>query len=285
MLGLRTPGRPGSPAVSSGCTGTTPCTMIGPASTSARTKCTVQPENRTPAASARRWVSRPGNAGQQRGMDVEQPVAPAFGEPGAQQAHEPGQANQAYVRGLELPVQRLLELLAGLEAAMVDGLDRNAGRAWRAGARRRPGGSRSRARSRRAAPGRAQASISAARLEPRPEIRTAVRRGRGRTRLSASRPSTWTLAGPSPGTSSPRRYTVSPCSLRWRMTASAYFGIDHQNHADAAVEHAEHLCRRDLARPRTARGTPGAPASCRRRSGRPRLRAGPAAHCRAARRR
>src|SRR5438477_234881 len=46
---------------SSSCTGTTACAIIGPVSISARTKCTVQPENRTPAASAWRCGCRPGN--------------------------------------------------------------------------------------------------------------------------------------------------------------------------------------------------------------------------------
>src|SRR5579862_2690845 len=52
---------------SSGRTGTTPCAMIGPVSVSGRTKCTVQPANRTPAASAWRWACRPRKAGNSDG--------------------------------------------------------------------------------------------------------------------------------------------------------------------------------------------------------------------------
>src|ERR1051326_226418 len=52
---------------SSSCTGTTACAMIGPLSVSGRTKCTVQPENRAPAASACRCGCSPGKAGRTEG--------------------------------------------------------------------------------------------------------------------------------------------------------------------------------------------------------------------------
>ena len=54
-------------SVSSGPTGIAAWAMIGPPSSSGVTKCTVQPWIRTPAASARRCVCRPGNAGSRAG--------------------------------------------------------------------------------------------------------------------------------------------------------------------------------------------------------------------------
>ena len=57
-------------AVSSASTGTAACTMIGPSSTSARTKWTVQPARRTPAAIALAWVSSPLKAGRSEGWTL-----------------------------------------------------------------------------------------------------------------------------------------------------------------------------------------------------------------------
>ena len=53
--------------VSPASTGTAACAMIGPSSTSAVTKCTVQPWMRTPASSARACVSRPLKDGSSEG--------------------------------------------------------------------------------------------------------------------------------------------------------------------------------------------------------------------------
>src|SRR5512135_41558 len=53
--------------VSSGRTGTAACAMIGPWSSCAVTKCTVQPCTLTPAPRARACVSRPGNEGNSDG--------------------------------------------------------------------------------------------------------------------------------------------------------------------------------------------------------------------------
>src|SRR4030088_3283796 len=54
-------------AVSSSATGTAPCMMIGPASVSGITKCTVAPETFTPACNAGPCGSRPGNDGSSEG--------------------------------------------------------------------------------------------------------------------------------------------------------------------------------------------------------------------------
>src|SRR5207245_985253 len=54
-------------SVSSGCTGTLACRIIGPVSTPSSTKCTVAPATLTPCSSAWRWAARPGNAGRSEG--------------------------------------------------------------------------------------------------------------------------------------------------------------------------------------------------------------------------
>ena len=116
------------------------------------------------------------------------------------------------------------------------------------------------------------ASISAAMLEPRPEIRTATRflaigsPGTGRAarnrRRAAHRPST--------GTTSPSRTTFSPAPASTSATASSRPALDHRDHADPAVEGAQHLRLGDRRRWRRASGTPAAPARAQDRASTPR---------------
>jgi hypothetical protein len=54
-------------SVSSGRTGTTPCSTMGPWSSSGVTKWTVAPLSLQPASSTRRWVCSPGKAGSSEG--------------------------------------------------------------------------------------------------------------------------------------------------------------------------------------------------------------------------
>ena len=98
------PGRAGAPApaparpASRRCRPPAPAPPPGPGSAPrprpALTRCTVQPCSRTPAASARAWVSRPGKGRQQRGVDVDHPPLPAADEARRQHAHEAGQRDQ-----------------------------------------------------------------------------------------------------------------------------------------------------------------------------------------------
>ena len=62
---------------------------------------------------------------QQGGVDIDQKVAPALGEPGRQDAHETGQADNAGAIEPDRLVQRFLEGLAVLIVAVIDhlGLD------------------------------------------------------------------------------------------------------------------------------------------------------------------
>ncbi len=74
--------------------------MIGPASTSARTKCTVQPWKPDAGLERPPVGVETAEGGQQRGMDVEQPVAPAVDQGRTQYTHEAGEANEFYFIGL-----------------------------------------------------------------------------------------------------------------------------------------------------------------------------------------
>ena len=191
--------------MSSGRTGSTPWTMIGPASTSARTKCTVQPWKRTPAASARRWLSRPRKAGSSEGWMLSSRSRQRSTKSALRIAHEPGEANDLDRVTSQRRVERVARTRRDRRGAVVDDLAGDAGGRAHARARRPPARSRSPARSRRWRRGRGAARRSApARLLPRPEIRTATRR-RARPAAQPSMPSTCTRGGPSPATSSPSR--------------------------------------------------------------------------------
>jgi len=72
-------------------TGTAACAMIGPASSSGTTKCTVQPDTRIPEKQHLLVHVHAFEQGQQRRMDVKQTPFPAAHEPIGQDAHETGE--------------------------------------------------------------------------------------------------------------------------------------------------------------------------------------------------
>jgi hypothetical protein len=89
--------------------GDAPCATIGPWSSAAVTKCTVQPWTRTPSASARRCVSSPGIRRQQRRMDVEHPAFVARDDLGSKNAHETGENDEVGLGRSERVPQRCIE--------------------------------------------------------------------------------------------------------------------------------------------------------------------------------
>ena len=165
------------------------------------------------------WVSRPGNAGSNEGWMLISRSCQCPVNQGLTTRMKPARQTRLLHRR-EATANRLIEPSRGREPAMLDGLDGipaawaclspAASRRWRPPAR--SGGGNRLVRMR---------PINAFRLEPRPEIRTAVRM---RAMLAPGSPihaDDCTLAGPSRGTP-PRRNTGSPRSLRWRVAASVY---------------------------------------------------------------
>ena len=154
---------------------TAACATIGPSSISGTTKCTVQPWIFTPSASARSMRVQAAIGGQQGRVDVEHAVAPLVDEPGRQQPHEAGEAQELDAMGLEHDLQRALELFAAGVNLVIDGGDGDAQPPWPRRGRRRPGGWTATSAISAGKSGARAASISASILEPRPEIRIAVR--------------------------------------------------------------------------------------------------------------
>jgi len=66
----------------------------------------VQPENRCSGGERLPLRIEAREGGQQRGVDVDQPVAPALDETGVEQPHEPGKRDQFDAVLLERPVGR-----------------------------------------------------------------------------------------------------------------------------------------------------------------------------------
>ena len=181
---------------------------------------------------------------QQRRMDVEQPAVPARTNHGVSSRMKPARQTSSIRCACKLVLQRALERLAVLaERRVVDDGGRDAGGARRAASPGASGRWKRPARSRPDRPASFAASISATMLEPRPEIRMATRlramrvtlrcRG-GRCRSRAARPSARRRAR-----RAARR--VSPSRLSTAATLSAARGVDHGDHADAAVERAQHF--------------------------------------------
>ena len=186
---------------------------------------------------------RAAEGGQQRRVDVEHPALPAPDEPGRQHAHEAGEADELDApRGKRRPPAR---------ARNSPGRERPCGR-WRSpwrcpavagkaeapalGAVRDDEGDLG-----RDSPARARPRSAAAMLEPRPEIRMATRRAR---RHRASAPHGLDVAGlarrPRRGgpDASPASATAPPRPPRPRPRR------DDDDHADAAIEGAQHLAPR-----------------------------------------
>ena len=107
-------------------------------STPSSTKWTVTPVTSTPASSAWPIASRPGKAGQQGGVDVDDAVAEAGDEGRAEQLHVAGEDDQVGAARLD-PVahRRVARLAVGVVLAREGGrLDPGAARPLQ---RRRPG--------------------------------------------------------------------------------------------------------------------------------------------------
>ena len=111
----------------------------------------------------------------------------------------------------------------------------------------------------------AAASISAARFEPRPEIRIVMRASataKGALGLGCSRDATRqrTTACGAPSaraTIAPMRYACSPARCSASIARSASLACDDEHHADAAVEDAMHLVVGDVARARCSQSKIG----------------------------
>ena len=86
-----------------GSTGTAACATIGPASSSAVTRCTVQPATLTPCATACPGASMPGKRRQQRRVDVQHRPVEHLQEPRREPSHEAGQAHQVHASGRAAP--------------------------------------------------------------------------------------------------------------------------------------------------------------------------------------
>ena len=127
-----------------------------------------------------------------------------------------------------------------------------------------------RARSRPDSVGSFAASISAAMLEPRPEIRTAtrLRAMASSAKVEACRCSVTRGLPLAAGTTSPSRTHRLAFALEHRGDRVGLARLDHRDHADAAVEGAQHFLLGDAAGLRRAIGTPAAPARARDRCAR-----------------
>ena len=180
-------------AVSSSATWTAPCTTIGPASVSGITKCTVAPEILTPAASAWPCGSRPGNDGSSEGWMLSiLPYQRCTNSAVNSRMNPPRQISSIFFSSsarCSIASKPARSLPNGLLSMTMVGTPL-------AAARSSPGASARLEITATISAGKSAAfaaSISAAMLDPRPEIRMAVRRfiarGRGgRCRSRGARP-------------------------------------------------------------------------------------------------
>ena len=90
---------------------------------------------------------------------------------------------------------------------------------------------------------------------------------------------------PRPRTTSPRRTTVSPARDQRAATASASSGRDHRDHADAAIERAQHFAARRSRPPSASQRKTGSTGTRARSSAAPSPSAARAGCCREIRRR
>ena len=129
--------RPGCPRCRPAAPAPPPAPGSGPSSIASVTRWTVQPCSFTPAASARAWVCRPGNAGSRLGWMFSMRPCQALDQERRQQPHVAGEADDLDAgraqRGVD---RRLVRGAVAAEAAMVDDRGRDAGRRRE----RKPGG-------------------------------------------------------------------------------------------------------------------------------------------------
>ena len=153
-----------------------PATTIGPESISGTTKCTVAPCTLAPASSARLWVSRPLNAGSSAGWMLSMRPCHCATKPGVSSRMKPARQTKSMLCFPAPPAARA-RTRRGPCRMRCDRSPR-----WRCrprartlqARRRRPVRDHQRDLGRDSRSSFA-ASISAAMLEPRPEIRTATR--------------------------------------------------------------------------------------------------------------
>ena len=231
-------------------TATESCAMIGPASISGTTKCTVAPCRLTPASSARRWVCSPLNCGSSAGWMLSIRPLQRVTNHGVNSRMKPARQTRSIAVRCKLVVERAFERFAIVaERRVIDDRGRDAVLARAGQARLHRAGSKRRARFRPDSRCALAASISAVMFEPRPEMSTATRFlfmpcSPGEIEVSAK----VDARCPSPATTSPSRTTVSPFAAKCSLAASAPPRIQHGDHADAAVERAQHFLLADVAR-------------------------------------
>ena len=155
--------------VSSGSTGTRSCASTGPLSTPSSTKCTVAPDSLDAGGELLLDRVRAGEAGQQRGVDVDDRVGEAVEERRCQQVHVAGEHDELDALLLE-PV-RHRRVARG--AVGVSRRARTHGRIAASGARRSAGASR---RFDATATTGRPASSSACRFVPSPLTSTPITR-------------------------------------------------------------------------------------------------------------
>ena len=177
----------------------------------------MQPCACTPAASARACVCRPGKAGSREGWMLRRRSCQRSTKLGGEDAHEAGEADELD-RGSSTAPPSSARLEGG--AVREPCGDRVAVGMPASRARVRPKASARLLTTRTIAalaPGRAVASISAWRLEPPPEIRTATRR----RAMRASSPANSTRGRPGAAAMVPIVCTVSPAAASAARHASA----------------------------------------------------------------
>ena len=181
-------------------------------------------------------------------MDIDDPTAPPRDKGRAQDAHESGEADQFDAMNVEQRLHRGFELVAPGVNLMIDRRRRDA---------RLPG---EREAAGVAAIGEHQpdfggkvgaraAAISAAMLEPRPEIKIAVRR---RERSQAQTVPAWRRARRSAATSFAEPNRAQPVVGERPRRSIELLGGDESHHADPAIEGAQHFGLADRRRPRRA---------------------------------
>ena len=201
-------------------------------------------------------------------MDVDDAVAPPLDEARREQPHEAGEADQLDPGAGAAPRRSRCRTL---RARRSRGDRRPWSRCRRRAARSRPCASALFETTSTISAGKfrlsAQASISACRLLPRPEMRTPTFSRAMTCPSRRSRPRARSAARAATRADATRRFRRGPRAAARASSASA--GRDDRDHADAAVEGARHLGRADRRRPRRASGTPAARSRRRRRDATP----------------
>ena len=217
----------------------------------------MQPCSFTPAASARAWVSRPGKAGSRLGwMFSIGPRQRAPGTASAAACSRRGRRSRSPAARNAASIAASCAARSPRNGAMVD--HRRGTPAAAASAR--PGGVRAVGQHQRdlgREVGSRGRSEQRRQLEPRPLIST-----RDASRfMRASRPAASIRTSAAPVAGLDVADAEHGLARRFQQRGAAAGVGDHQRHADAAVEHAQHFVRPRYRRRGPARRTPAAPAS------------------------